>query len=630
MQVSFLYPLGLLGLIGIPILIFIYVIKNKYTEQTIASTYLWTLSERFLKRKKRVSRLAGILSLILQILAVALISLLIAHPIITVPGAANEYCFILDASGSMQTEQAADGGAATAVTRFEAGKQAIADLVSDAVEGSQFTLVCVGDTTEVVFEGTSDKEQVALLLGDLHPSCGTADLSDAVTMAQDYFSDNAATRVYLVTDKSYGEVENLTVLNMAETAVDNYAISDVLYTLSGGELTVTGKATSYTSDATVTVEMYLNGEASATVSEALSLKAGEPTVFTLTTPATSFSSIKVSIPEGDALPADNQYTIYDVESEDSYNTLLVSERPLFLESQLRALLNADIKVMTPKEYVDANYPTGYGLYVFDSVDDATVPTLPVDGAIWLINVAGSIEGTGYSAQGEVTPEHAVVLDHTTSSASATQALVENMMKNDIYVTRYIKNSLRREFSTLLSYKGNPVVFAGANEQGNREVVIGFDLHNSNLPLLYDFSVLMRNLLRYSFPDMIESSGFTCGEDAVINVLANCKSIRVESPSGEVSYLNTALASDTVPMTEVGTYTVQMMVADSTREFYLWSAMPAEECDPTQTVEALALQGQASENGFDGTFDPVWILFAALAVIFLADWMVYCYEKYQLR
>ncbi|MBO5510612.1 MAG: BatA domain-containing protein [Clostridia bacterium] len=93
---SFLYPLGLLGLIGIPILILVYIIKSKYTEQTVASTYLWTLSERFLKRKRRPSPLAGIISLILQILAVTLISLAIAHPIITVPDSANEYCFILD------------------------------------------------------------------------------------------------------------------------------------------------------------------------------------------------------------------------------------------------------------------------------------------------------------------------------------------------------------------------------------------------------------------------------------------------------------------------------------------------------------------------------------------------------
>ena len=62
---SFLYPLGLLGLIGIPILIIIYIIKTKYTEQTVASTYLWLLSERFLKRKNPFSKISGIISFII-------------------------------------------------------------------------------------------------------------------------------------------------------------------------------------------------------------------------------------------------------------------------------------------------------------------------------------------------------------------------------------------------------------------------------------------------------------------------------------------------------------------------------------------------------------------------------------
>ena len=33
---------------------------------------------------------------------------------------------------------------------------------------------------------------------------------------------------------------------------------------------------------------------------------------------------------------------------------------------------------------------------------------------------------------------------------------------------------------------------------------------------------------------------------------------------------------------------------------------------------------------DGEYDPLVLLFVLLAVVFSADWMVYCYEKYQLR
>ena len=126
---TFLYPLGLLGLLGIPVLIIIYIIKSKYTEQTVSSTYLWKLSERFLKKKNPLSGLTGLISLILQILCVLAISLTIAHPVLTVPGAARDYCFILDGTGSMQMQHA-DG-----ITRYEVGKQRISDMIDDAADG---------------------------------------------------------------------------------------------------------------------------------------------------------------------------------------------------------------------------------------------------------------------------------------------------------------------------------------------------------------------------------------------------------------------------------------------------------------------------------------------------------------
>ncbi|MDE6613250.1 MAG: BatA domain-containing protein, partial [Clostridia bacterium] len=115
---SFYYPLGLLGLLGIPVLILIYIIKSKYTEQTISSTYLWELSEKFLKKRKPVSKLTGILALILQILAIIAASLLIAHPVFTVPDSANDICFILDGSASMNMHS---GGS----TRFERAQDEI-------------------------------------------------------------------------------------------------------------------------------------------------------------------------------------------------------------------------------------------------------------------------------------------------------------------------------------------------------------------------------------------------------------------------------------------------------------------------------------------------------------------------
>ena len=146
---TFLHPLGLLGLIGIPVLIIIYLIKNRYTEQTIASTYLWRLSERFLKRKNPISRVTGIISLILQLLLVTVLSLAVAHPTITLPGAAREYCFVIDASASMNMQQ--DGS-----TRFDLAKEEVRELIDDAKNGSTFTVVVVKDTAEILVEQSDD------------------------------------------------------------------------------------------------------------------------------------------------------------------------------------------------------------------------------------------------------------------------------------------------------------------------------------------------------------------------------------------------------------------------------------------------------------------------------------------
>ncbi len=621
------FPLGLLGLIGIPILILVYIIKSKFTEQTIASTYLWTLSERFLKRKKRVSLLTGIISLILQILAVTIISLAIAQPVITLKDAANEYCFILDGSGSMRMETE------KGVTRFEAGKKTIEQTVKNAVDGSTFTLIYVGESTNVVFpqdvQNADDKDQVLRMLAELKPAYNTANLAGAIGEAQERFAANPSMLTYLVTDTTYETAENIQVVNVSKE-IENYAVSGVSHSFRNSELKVSGVVTSYESDAELTVGIFLDDEEAAKTTCKVKANKGEPTAFTLETVVEVYSSIKVKILEADGLALDNEYVIYNVESESSYDTLIVSEKPFFIKSMLSSLIDADITVVDVKGYEQLAEKTGYGLYVFDSVDVSNL-NIPTDGTVWLFNVEGSPANAGFKFQGEMDiSTEPRVLEPSTSSSTAAQNLMKDLAGNAIYVTRYLKYGLDRNFTTLYSLDGNPVIFAGTSQKGNREVVFAFDLHQSNLPLLVDFAVLMRNLVTYSFPDMIDQTNYECGESAQVNVIANCESIRVESPSGEVNYLNVEAASDVIELKEVGRYTVNMTVAGTVREFYIWSAMNENERIPTQTEASVSLQGQAGSDKLDGKYDPLLVMFIVLAVIFLADWMVYCYEKYQLR
>ncbi len=621
---NFLYPLGLIGLIGIPILIAIYIIKSKYTEQTIASTYMWTLSERFLKRRRPVSRLTGLISLILQLLAVILISLAIAHPIITVPEAAEEYFFILDASGSMNMTVSGDPDTQT---RFDSGKESILDIIDHATDGSIYSLVYAGDTTGIIFSRINDKEQAHILIEELEPSDVSSDISRALGITQEYFNDNPSLMTYFVTDSDYEVSKNIKIVNVATEKVENYSLSNVDYDYLGDKLTVTGQLMSYVSDVNLTVELYLNGDNAPTEIASVSVKGSETQYFSLECEAPYFASASVRIKEGDALMADNEHVLYNIKSEDSYKTLIVSDRPIFLRTALQSQLNATIDVISLKDYSDQR---GYGLYIFDSADAATLSELPKDGSVWLINMSGFAEGSGYTFKSEVTLKKDELLTKTVSTSSLSEQLTEDMAWDPIYIKRYNKCSYYCNYTTIMTCQNDPVIFAGINENGNRQVVFTFDLHDSGLPLTYDYMVLVRNLLRYSFPDMVENTSFICGELAKINVIPNCSSIRIESPSGAVSYLNTDRDFGSVKLTEVGSYTVKMTVSDSVRTFNIWSAVNEQERVPIRIMPSVAIEGEQTKGGFDGYFDPMIIIFIALAVVFLADWMVYCYEKYQLR
>lgn len=615
---NFLYPNGLYGLIGIPILLIVYVIKSKYTEQTVASTYLWTLSNRFLKRRRRFSRLSGLIALLLQLLAVTAISFAIARPVVTLPGAAEDYYFILDGSGSM-SHNGGDG------TRFDKAKDRISETITSAAKGSTYSLLLVTDTNALLFDKTEDKDAALELLSGAEVGSAEGDMEAAIAAAEECFLENSALRTYLVTDASYLSAENITVWNMATEEI-NYAIREVEYAINHaeGKTTVVGNAYSYSGEATLTVRLFAGEVNTPVSSQEITVSAGAPTPFMLTVNTASFEKLRVELECEDSQPLDDSVTLYSVESENSFDTLLISDTPFFIKTALESVGDANITVLATEDY---DGQSGYGLYIFDGF---TPDSVPRDGTVWLVNPTGSVAGAGFSVQGEVTLDSSGELSLSTSSQTLVKKLTEGMTGEGLAIIKYQKCGLNRNFSTLLSYKGNPMVFTGTGELGNREVVFAFDLHDSSLPLSPDFVTLVDNLLDYSFPTVVENTLYFAGEEASVNVIAGCESVRIDSPSGEVSYLGVGGELASFMLSEVGTYTVTMTVGGSPREIRIYSQLPEAEREVSVSLGSVSLSGVASDLGHDGYYDDLTVLFIALAIIFSADWMVYCYDKYQLR
>ena len=610
----FIYPLGLLGLLGIPVLIIIYIIKNKYTEQIVPSTYLWNLSEKFLKKKKPISLISGIISLILQILAVIIVSVLIAKPVITLPNTAKDYCFIIDGTGSMNFET-------NDTTRMEIGKIKIEELIESSKNGSSYTLIYVGATSRVVYENLSNKDKAIEMLSKLQPSGVTVGLTGIINHVQNYYNENKSLETYFVTDKDYTS-SNIKIINVSNNE-QNYAIYDTFTFVEGTNMKVSSSIISYADDAILNVDVYVNSELLTT--KEVECKKGIVQEFSTYVNVTDYETLEVKISNDDALDLDNNEVLYNIEKTHSYSTLIVSDRPFYLTSVIENVGNTDILVVSRDEYTSSM--SGFSLYVFDSY---TPNVLPTDGTVWLFGVSSSIDQSGFSVQDVIEDETGIAATYPKNSTSIYRTLTNGLLKNQIYVTKYYKYGLYKNFTVLLTHEGNPLIFTGLTDSGNREVVFAFDLHDSNVPLLLDYLTLSKNLLNYSFPVILEESSYICGDTVELNVLSNCDSIRIETPSNDVSYLDISSEVTSYQTSEVGTHTIKVMIGDQERVFNIFVGLPLDEQYSGEEVTTLELQGVKENNYRDGIYDELIVLFVILAVIYMADWMVYCYEQYQLR
>ncbi len=615
---TFLYPLGLLGLIGVPILIIIYVIKNKYMEQTIASTYVWTVSERFLKRKRPISKIAGIISLILQILAVIFISISVAHPVVLYPGQARDYFVIVDASGSMllKTEDS---------SRIEEAKSYAQEIVLNAVDGSSFTIAIATDTVTVL-DKTNDKDKAIKNIQEISGSAVSLNQKETLDKAQEIFNQNPSVSVYLLTDEQYATSSNVNIVNFGGEET-NHSVSDLSFVEKENGYELRGNLfTNDIAETTLTIDVFVDGSTTATKTTEITVTEGNaPFSFDFT--GEPFSEIRTVIREKDAFDGDNEFVLYNIQKSNEYEAIVVSEKPFFIEAFIK-IVNGKVTSIKPDDYENnADYQKGYELYVFDGYSPKSMPS---DGAVWFFNVSADVPSSGFSVQ---STEEFITHDYLTLTDS-TETIVETLTQNlsgseQIAISKFYKYGRSRQFTTLYTCKGIPVIFTGINAYGYRQVVFAFDLHDTNFPVLYDFPVLMNNLWSYSFPEVVEKVVYEAGEEITVNAIPNVSSIKVTTPSGKSSYLEMKNGASIFSCEEVGVYTIAMTGEKVSKTYQIYSALPKTERESGEDNE-FNLEGESEPSVLNGVEDVLYVAFIVLAVLTLADWMVYCYDKYQLR
>jgi len=180
--VNFLNPLYLFALAAVAVPILIHIFSRRRVPEVPFSTI------RFLSRSDRRSMMRinvrRLLLLLLRILAVALVALAFARPVVRgslaalfPAGGSRAACILLDRSFSMGVE--GEGGVA-----FDRGVARLAAILDNLERGDAVSVVLFDTASEIVYEGEIEKEAVLEALRNARPSWGGTDLRNAAATGE--------------------------------------------------------------------------------------------------------------------------------------------------------------------------------------------------------------------------------------------------------------------------------------------------------------------------------------------------------------------------------------------------------------------------------------------------------------
>ncbi len=668
----FIEPWGLLGLISVPIIIIIYLIKSKYVQKPVASTFIWKRSLQYVKRKIPMSIILSLL-LILQILTAITASLAIARPLVK-PLKSNEMILVLDASASMQSVH-------EGVSRFDLAKEEILELASGAGANSQVTVIYAGPTTkdtQIVVERTEKYTDVKNKLDDLKCAYGTADIDHALKLASGIQGQNAGATIKLITDKDYITVEGLEVVNIAKERVNEANASILSVTenpLLTGDYEFIAEVISYGFSGEYAIGIYVDDVFVASKNIKLpnaSMADSDKPVKVIFTPnrlvlegeeneesgtkdeyviyidgISSYNEVRVEIVSEDGIEVDNVYHLYpEVKNE---------PKILFVSSKFKTDVTGKVDVSTPTLLYLAlsrtgySIPTenlyasieavpkfeGYDLYIFESVECPEGEDFPTDGAVWLFNPLTVHEDIG------VTIDHDnKVMDNfkmLVSSAGYQEAyqIISNNLKDAVVgIGRYSPMIIppTSELEKVFALEGTnaPLLVAGTtnikhaeNSSSVRTVVSCFDFNDTSLPIMVgEYILLLNNLLTYSIPDVLTERNYEIGTTVQFNAPTGAEKLTVKYEDITIDEVN--LLYTTVVLEKLGVYEVEVQFADGTTKSYMMPThIPNEESNIAIIGERV--EADAIPVGTVVEAEPVDIfpyLIALLILLLVTEWGVY--------
>ena len=500
-MIHFLNPGFAWALAAPAVILVLYMLRRKFLPRQGPSVFLWQKSVKDHAANKPFRKLVKSLLMILQILAAICLSLALMRPAVS-GGTAGRTVLIFDISGSMQAETEGQ-------TRLEAAKEKAQKLIRTLPAEEEITVLAAGEEAECLAL-SADREEAEQAIAGIECGRGGAEIDRALSLADAVARDGdpaEGANVVIFSDGFRRDKVNFRSEAFTLSIVNNGSREDnrAVYSLEAEKGQAFARVANYGEACTVTLICEADGVLCDAREAAIPEGSTEGVSFSIPENA---QRVRVSLREKDALAADN--TAETAVRQGKERKVAVTMDSIFLESALK--VRPDLTVLRTEE--EAVSSTEADLYILGTSPLIVTKALPEEG----YNPAAAGFGPFSWAEEEtqVTGSPAAEL----SEGPLTKGLT---MKNVYFRSFRPVNGGR----TAVSLDGEPLI---AYAEGM--VVLGFDLHNSNLPLKYDFPVLIQNMLDMLLPDG------TAEGDAVEALMPAAESdVRVVAPDDEADSMS---------------------------------------------------------------------------------------------
>ncbi len=591
----FTTPLALLGLLFIPAVIAMYLLKLRRDETVVPSTLLWTRLVADVEANAPWQKLRRSLLLLLQLLLVAALALLAARPFLDRPaGLARDIVLVMDTSASM---------AATDVVpnRLTAAKQVAIDALKELPTGGKVSVIAADRSARIVVNESTDLARVRQAIEGIAATRARGDLGDALELASKLAARSGQAQVLVATDAALAarpagrvsapvkvlsvgrERKNQAIVALAVRTAPSAVTRSVFVSVANLDLEAAGRRLEvWGDDRLIEVrDVQLDPQARSDVI----IDDLPRDVRTVEVRLTGSDPAVTAAP--DQLAVDDRAWAV-VPPDRTRLVLLVGEGDPYLETALSYLPDVELFGVTPAQYGPATERTDgrpWDLVIFEGYLPASLPRSAIL----------AIAPPRTSALGDVTGK---LTNPGIGSLDTDEPVLRFVDLSTTHISEAVKLTTPTWARTIVpGPRGAPLLYAGTRD-GLNSAVMAFEPRRSDLPLQVAFPILLANLTG----ELLGSS--TAPTEAVepgtpveLHIPSGAVGLTVTGPDGATTEL--------VPSsTDLGTTAVTFAAADLPGVYTVTPKVDPNASPPPTSSGAASPRPSVAPSGSPVVDDPL--------------------------